>query len=242
MKNLAICIPTYNEKENIKNLIIFLRKILNKPDLKTKLIIIDDNSPDGTGKIADSLSKTTRKRNFEIIVIHNKKKSGLANAYKKGLKIALCEGSDLILTMDADFSHHPIFIRKFLGAINNNDLIIGSRYVARGRTQNWSFGRSLISKIGNFYSRLILDKRIKDYTGGFNLLKRQVVEKIPFEKFISKGYSFNIELKYQVAKSGFKFKEIPIIFNNRKKGKTKMNFKIFFEAFLRVIQFRFIKY
>ena len=239
MKRLAIAIPTYNEKENISNLINSLREVLLNISVDTTIIIIDDNSPDGTGKIADKLTKKFNKIPFKVTVIHRPGKQGLATAYIQAFKKAVKEKFDFILTMDADFSHQPKYIPQFLKKVKHYDFVIGSRNIKGGKVENWSILRKFISKGGSLYSRIILGINVKDFTGGYNMYRRKVLEKISLDKIRSKGYSFAIEMKYRIIKGGFKFCEIPIIFPDRKYGKAKMSKKIFFEAMLRVWQLRF---
>lgn len=242
MKKLAIAIPTYNEKDNIVDLVSSVQFSLSKEDIDTTLIIIDDNSPDGTGKIVDTLVLKYCRSPFRVKVIHRKRKLGLASAYIEAFKKAIQDKYDYILSMDADFSHQPRYIPKFLKKIKQYDVVIGSRNIPGGRVENWSILRKLISKGGSLYARTILGVNIKDFTGGFNMYKRKVLEEINLDNIKSEGYSFVIEIKYRVAKSGFKFTEIPIVFPNRTKGKAKMSKKIFFEAMIRVWQIRFLKF
>ena len=239
MKKFAIAIPTYNEKENIVPLIEKVYKVLKGVPVNTTIIIIDDNSPDGTGEIADQLSRKFDKSPFCVTVIHRKGKLGLATAYIEAFKKAIAENFNYILSMDADFSHKPEYIPDFLEKIKDYDLVIGSRNIKGGRAEDWSILRHFISKGGSLYSRIILGVDIKDFTGGFNMFKRKALEAINLDAIKSKGYSFWIEMKYKTAKKAFKFCEIPIIFPDRKFGEAKMSKKILFEALLRVWQIRF---
>jgi dolichol-phosphate mannosyltransferase len=241
MEKLAICIPTYNEKDNIIPLVEKVQKEVQKAPINVTVIVIDDNSPDGTGKLADRLAAKYQKHPFIVEVIHRKGKLGLASAYMDAFKKALSEKYDYILTMDCDFSHQPKYIPIFLKEIKEYDMVIGSRNVKGGRAEDWSFLRHLISKGGSLYARTILGVPINDFTGGFNLYRYKVLKSLDFDSFISTGFSYVIEIKYQIAKKGFSFLEVPIIFPDRKKGKPKMNKKIFFEAMLRVWQIRFGK-
>jgi dolichol-phosphate mannosyltransferase len=241
MKKLAIAIPTYNEKDNIVDLVSSIRFSLNKEDIDTTLIIIDDNSPDGTGKIVDTLVQKYNRSPFRVTVIHRTGKLGLASAYVEAFKKAVRKGFDYILSMDADFSHQPKYIPDFLENIHKYDFVIGSRNILGGKVENWSIFRRLVSKGGSLYARTILGVNIRDFTSGFNMYKREVLERIDLDKIKSEGYSFLIEMKYKVVKNGFKFIEIPIVFPDRIRGKAKMNKKIFFEAMIRVWQIRFSK-
>jgi dolichol-phosphate mannosyltransferase len=241
MKKLAICIPTYNEKENIQKLINEIKHTLRNAEVYTTIIIIDDNSPDGTGKIVDNLTKEYSSIKFKLDPIHRNGKLGLASAYIEAFQKTIKDNYDYILSMDADFSHQPKYILDMLREIKNCDLVIGSRNIKGGGVENWSFFRNMISKGGSLYSRIILGVDIKDFTGGFNMYRKKVLGSIELEKIKSEGYSFAIEMKYRIAKKGFKIKEIPIIFPDRKLGKAKMSKKIFIEAFFRVWQLRFSK-
>lgn len=240
MKKLAIAVPTFNEKENIRNFILSVREtVIQQKDIETTLIIIDDNSPDGTGKIIDELAAKYNIPPFKISPIHRPKKLGLATAYIQAFKKALKEKYDFVLTMDADFSHKPEYIPTFLKNIKDYDLVIGSRNVSGGKVENWSLLRNIVSKGGSLYSRMILGVNVKDFTAGFVMYRRKVLESLYLDNIKSKGYSFAIEMKYRIIKKGFSCKEFPIIFPDRKFGKAKMSKKIFFEAMLRVWQLRF---
>lgn len=241
MKKLAIAIPTYNEKDNIVDLVSSIQFSLSKEDIDTTLIIVDDNSPDGTGKIVDTLVLKYCRSPFRVKVIHRKGKLGLASAYIEAFKKAIQDKYDYILSMDADFSHQPRYIPEFLKKIKQYDVVIGSRNIPGGRVENWSTLRKLISKGGSLYARTILGVNIRDFTSGFKMYRRKVLEKINLDNIKSEGYSFLIEMKYRVVKSGFRIIEIPIIFPDRIKGKAKMSKKIFFEAMFRVWQIRFLK-
>lgn len=238
MKKLAIATPTYNEKGNITELVESIKKVLEPIDIDTTIMIIDDSSPDGTGEIADKLSKEYNASPFRVTVIHRPEKMGLASAYIDAFKKALAEKYDYILTIDADLSHKPEYIPQLLEKIKTHDLVIGSRNVAGGMSEGWTLLRKMISKGGSLYSRMILGVNVKDFTGGFNMYRREALEKVALDKIKSGGYSFAIEIKYRVIKAGAKFCEIPIVFPNRKRGKAKMSKKIFFEAMLRVWQIR----
>jgi len=227
----VIVIPTYNEANNLKRLVseIFSLRI---SDLS--LLIVDDNSPDGTGELAEGL------RNMQpaIEVLHRSKKNGLGSAYVEGFKLALARGADLIMEMDADLSHDYRYLPVLLEEIENADLVLGSRYVEGGQISNWGVGRRLVSSFGNIYARLILGVPIKDLTGGFKCYRRAVLEEIDLDSLDSQGYVFQIETTYLSFKKGFRVKEIPILFTEREAGRSKFNLKIVFEAFARVLLFR----
>ncbi|KPL00441.1 MAG: dolichyl-phosphate beta-D-mannosyltransferase [candidate division Zixibacteria bacterium SM23_73_3] len=221
MKTLVI-IPTYNERENIERIIPM---VLEK-DPSIHVLIVDDGSPDGTGQMADAMSK----RDDRIRVIHRQNKSGLGTAYITGFKFALQENYDLIFEMDCDFSHDPKYIPDFLETIRDVDLVLGSRYIRGVNVINWPMSRLLLSYYANVYSRIITGLPVKDATGGFKCFRREVLEKIDLDKVKSNGYSFQIEMSFRAWKRGFKIKEIPIVFEDRKVGQSKMSKKIVREA------------
>lgn len=229
----VVLIPTYNEKENIEKLINEIFK--NLPD--TEIVVIDDNSPDNTGEIVERLSL----KNNKLHVIHGKEKSGLGTAYVKGFHYALDNGFDVIFQMDADFSHNPKYLPVMQDKlINENfDLVIGSRYVKGGGTEDWGILRKLISRGGGMYSRTILGLKPIDITGGFKCFKRQVLEAIHIDEIYSLGFGFQIEVNYRVQLAGFKIAETPIIFPDRKEGKSKMSGSIFTEALINVWKLKF---
>lgn len=228
--NLVI-IPTYNESENIEALV---RAVLGVVSDGTHILVVDDNSPDGTGQIADRLAKESSR----VKVLHREKKMGLGTAYVNGFRWGLANGYDVLIEMDADFSHDPKYLPTVLQLMNEYDFVIGSRNVSGGGTVNWGIGRKILSKGGSLYARTILGAPITDFTGGFNAWKRQVLDSVQFQTLRSDGYSFQIELKYRAYRQGFRFKEFPIIFEDRKVGHSKMSSRIVFEALLRVWSFR----
>jgi len=229
MKSIII-IPTYNEKENIEKLIEEIRK-LNKD---FHILIIDDNSPDGTGRIADGLVR----RYSEVSVIHRPAKLGLGTAYITGFKYALENNYDLVFTMDADFSHQPKYLIDLLEKAKEYDLVIGSRYIEDGGIENWPFHRSLLSQGANIYVRMVTRLPIFDSTGGFNCYRREVLGKIDLDTIISDGYAFQIEMKYRLWKKGFSIKEVPITFIDRTRGTSKISKRIIFQAFFLVWKLR----
>lgn len=230
---ILIIIPTYNEKDNIDKIIneIFLQSIDN-----LEILIVDDNSIDGTKEILDKLKSQNK-----INLIERSSKQGLASAYIEGFKYAIEHNFDFIIQMDADFSHNPKYLNEIISNLKTYDVVIASRNIKGGNTKGWSLFRNLISKWGSNYARLILNCPIKDLTGGFNGWKRETLKKINLDKIISKGYLFQVEMKYKAYKSKAKIVEIPIIFEQRKHGKSKMSLAIFFEAFFNVIKIRFDK-
>ena len=230
---ILIIIPTYNEKDNIDKIIneIFLQSIDN-----LEILIVDDNSIDGTKEILNKLKSQNK-----INLIERSSKQGLASAYIEGFKYAIEHNIDFIIQMDADFSHNPKYLNEIISNLKTYDVVIASRNIKGGNTKGWSLFRNLISKWGSNYARLILNCPIKDLTGGFNGWKRETLKKINLDKIISKGYLFQVEMKYKAYKAKAKIIEIPKIFEQRKHGKSKMSLAIFFEAFFNVIKIKFDK-
>lgn len=226
-----ICIPTYNEKENVEPIIEAV--FSNVPE--ANILVIDDNSPDGTGEIADRLSAVDSR----IHLLHRKNKNGLGRAYLDGFRWALRRNYHYIFEFDADFSHNPEYLPDMIEALERYDVVIGSRRVKGGGVESWSLLRRLISWGGSFYARLILGIPIRDLTGGFNGFRRKVIEAIQPDTIKTNGYGFQIELKYRAYTGGFSVHEFPIIFPDRKYGVSKMSRKIFFEALWNVWKIRF---
>ncbi len=225
MRKLVI-IPTYNELENMQALLPALMQLNEKFDV----LVADDSSPD---KTADFVTEFTKK-NSRVHLLLRKQKNGLGQAYIAGFKWGLQNNYDAIIEMDADFSHRPEDLIKILQALETEDVVIGSRYVPGGQTVNWGLIRKMISRGGGIYSRMILGYPIQDWTGGFNGWKSQVLKDIGLDTIRSNGYSFQIELKYKAQKQGYKVKEIPIVFEDRRVGQSKMSLKIVIEAFYKV--------
>ena len=228
-KSLVI-IPTYNELENIPKLI----PIVLAQDERIHLLIVDDNSPDGTAKFVEEEMKS----NERIHILKREKKLGLGTAYIAGFKYALENEYDFVFEMDADFSHDPNELRNFLITIRENDLVLGSRYINGVRVLNWPMARLLLSFFARVYTRIITGMTIKDATGGFKCFRRNVLESIDLDKVKSNGYSFQIEMTFKAYIKGFKIKEIPIVFVDRVKGKSKMSKKIVREAVMMVWKLR----
>ncbi len=229
-KSLVI-IPTYNEVENIERLIGLIGSHL--PD--TSILVVDDNSPDGTGAVVERLMHS----NSRLHLLKRSGKLGLGTAYISGFRYALEKDFDYIFEMDADFSHNPEYLPRFLEAIEDADLVIGSRYVDGGGVENWSFLRKMISMGGSFYARTILSVPIRDLTGGFKCFRRETLEAIDLDSVYSEGYSFQIEMTYRAYKKNLRIREIPIVFTERAGGKSKMSRRIFLEAVVRVWQILF---
>lgn len=221
MKSLVI-IPTYNEKENLEKIVPEILKM----DDSLNILVVDDNSPDGTGQIADRISA----KNNRVFVLHRAGKMGLGQAYIAGFKYALGKGYDYIFEMDADFSHDPRYLPDFLANIKEVDLVIGSRYINGVNVINWPMSRLLLSYYANIYARWVTGLPLKDSTGGFKCYRRKVLESINLDEVRSNGYSFQIEMSFRAWKKGFRIKEMPIIFTDRREGKSKMSQKIVREA------------
>ncbi len=219
---ILIIIPTYNELENLPRLI---PEVLSK-DENVNVLIVDDNSPDGTAAFVESQMKN----NDRIHLIKRPSKQGLGTAYIAGFKYALQNNFQIIFEMDADFSHDPKEIPRFLDEIKNSDVILGSRYINGVNVINWPLRRLLLSSFANLYTRVITGMPIHDATGGFKCFKREVLEAINLDQVRSNGYAFQIEMTFKAWKKGFNVKEIPIIFVDRVKGKSKMSKKIVREA------------
>lgn len=217
-----IIFPTYNERENIEKIVHAVLPL----DPRIHVLVVDDNSPDGTGAIADKLAAQESK----VRVLHREKKEGLGQAYIAGFRWALEEGFDFIFEMDADFSHGPEYIKFFLKEIQTHDLVIGSRYINGVNVINWPMSRLLLSYFANVYTRWVTGLPLRDATGGFKCFRRKVLESIDLDAVGSSGYSFQIEVSMRAWKKGFKIKEIPIIFYDRTAGESKMSKKIVREA------------
>ncbi len=226
-----VVLPTYNEKENIQE----MAKQINALGQGLDILIVDDNSPDGTGALADRLAK---KHKF-VHVLHRPAKLGLGQAYIAGFKYALSKKYDYIMEMDADFSHDPKYILQFLSSMKNYDLVIGSRYVNGISVVNWSLWRLLLSICGGFYAKIITGVPLTDLTGGFKCFRRRVLENINLDAVCSDGYAFQIEMNYRAYKLQYKIKEIPIIFVDRRQGMSKMSKKIVAEAIFTPWKLRF---
>ncbi|HAG91390.1 MAG TPA: dolichyl-phosphate beta-D-mannosyltransferase [Bdellovibrionales bacterium] len=229
MKTLVV-VPTYNERENITN---FMDRFLAEVP-EADLLVVDDSSPDGTFQLVEERSQ----KDSRVHLLLRTAKEGLGRAYIAGFRWALEKNYDVIVQMDADFSHRFEDLNRMLEEIQNYDVCLGSRWVSGGGTLNWGLSRKIISRGGSFYSRRILGFPIRDWTGGFNAWKAEVLRAIDFESLVSEGYSFQIELKYRALKKGFRLKEVPILFEDRRVGQSKMSSRIMIEALLSVWKFR----
>ncbi len=225
MKAIVV-IPTYNESKNIIRIIDKIFSVHNEIDI----LVVDDNSPDGTGKLV----KNKMEESNRIHIIERQGKMGLGTAYLAGFKYALDHGYDYIMEMDADFSHNPEEIPNFLKYIKEYDVVLGSRYIKGVNVVNWPLKRLLLSYFANLYTRIITGMDVKDATGGFKCFRATALSKINFDEVKSNGYSFQIEMTYRLWKKGAKVKEIPIIFVDRLEGESKMSKKIVYEAIFMV--------
>lgn len=229
MKSMII-LPTYNEREGLERMVAAL---LDLPE-GHYVTIVDDNSPDGTGAVADSLAAA----NPRVSVIHRPRKMGLGTAYLDGFRYALSRDIDFIFEMDADFSHHPKYLAEMLEAAKDADLVIGSRYIEGVRVNGWRFRRLLLSKFANMYASYMIIVPVWDFTSGFKCFRRRVLEAIDFGRIRSDGYSFQIEMTTLAYRLGFRVKEVPILFAERESGASKMSRHIVREAFWTVIRLR----
>ena len=234
MARLLICIPTYDEKDNVEAL---SKKVFEVLGDEAHILFIDDNSPDGTGKLCDELSA----KDARIHVLHRQGKQGLATAYIQGFQWGMERDYEWFMEMDADFSHNPQHLNEFLRLIKSGecDCIVGSRYIEGGGVSNWSKGRLLISRGGSIYSTLWLGHNLADWTGGFNAWSRQTVKDLRLDTVRSKGYTFQIELKYRALTLSKRLVETPIVFQERRAGQSKMSGSIVKEAVLAVAMLRY---
>ena len=231
--NDLIIIPTYNEKENLGPLLEAVYEI--RPDIH--VLVVDDNSPDGTGQLVAEWAETPQYEG-RLFLLRRAGKLGLGTAYIAGFRWALARSYRRILEMDADFSHNPRYLPDLLAAAEEADLVLGSRYVPGGGVKNWGFWRRFLSRGGSLYARVLLGLPYQDLTGGFKCFRREVLETLDLGAVRSNGYSFQIELTYRAHCKGFKIKEVPIIFEDREVGKSKMSKNIFLEAVLMVWKLR----
>jgi len=227
---LAICLPTYDERENLEPLVRALGSVFASAGLDGHVLVVDDASPDGTGAIADRLAAELD----WVSVLHRERKEGLGPAYLAGFARALADRADLVLEMDADFSHDPADVPRLVEAAGRADLAIGSRYVPGGGVRNWGVVRRAISRGGCLYAQAILGLRVRDTTGGFKCYRRTVLETIPLERIHSKGYAFQVETTYRAIRAGFTVEEVPITFTDREIGSSKMSRGIVLEAVAKV--------
>jgi dolichol-phosphate mannosyltransferase len=233
VKKVLIIIPTYNESENILNLIPEVLKFSNS-DYQWNVLVVDDNSPDGTAGLVKSLN------NPNVFLIERERKMGLGTAYVRGFKFAIERSFDFVFEMDADFSHDPKYLPEFIQLIEKGyDLIVGSRYINGISVVNWPIGRLFLSYYANIYTRLVTGLKVKDTTAGFMCYRVTSLSKIDLDKVKSNGYSFQIEMKFKFYKKGFKITETPILFIDRRAGSSKMSKKVVYEAYFLVWKLKF---
>ena len=221
-----VCIPTYNERENVEALVTAVRRSLDDAGIDGHVLIIDDGSPDGTGLIADGMAAADPR----VHVLHRTAKEGIGPAYIAGFRHALANGAALVLEMDCDFSHDPADVPRLIAAAADADLVLGSRYVKGGGVAEWGLVRRAISRGGCLYAQTILRTRQKDLTGGFKCFRRAVLEAIPLGDVAGQGYGFQIEMTYRALLQGFRVTEVPIVFTDRTIGESKMSRAIVVEA------------
>lgn len=232
MPRACLVLPTYNEAENVEAIVA---AVLAKLPADARVLIVDDNSPDGTGAIADRLAA----EHEGVEVLHRPRKEGLGPAYIAGFRRALASGAELVLEMDSDFSHDPAYLPRLLDAAERADVVLGSRYVEGGGVSEWGALRRAISRGGSAYARLVLGIGVRDLTGGFKCFRREVLETIDLDSIEARGYAFQVEMTYRALEHGFHVTEVPIVFRDRRAGDSKMDRSIVFEAIWRVPLLRF---
>jgi dolichol-phosphate mannosyltransferase len=220
----VVCLPTYNERDNLEQIVSALA------DKDVSVLVIDDNSPDGTGELADRLAA---EHGF-VRVLHRERKEGLGPAYLAGFKRALDDGAELVLEMDADFSHDPADVPRLIRSAGDADVVLGSRYVKGGSISDWGRLRRFVSAGGSLYARLVLGVPVHDLTGGFKCIRREVLEALELDAITSRGYAFQIETTYRALRAGFRVVEVPIAFADRERGGSKMSRRIVLEAIWKV--------
>ncbi|MFQ6057614.1 MAG: polyprenol monophosphomannose synthase [Anaerolineae bacterium] len=229
----AVVVPTYNESDNIETLVEAIMAL----GTELQIIIVDDNSPDGTGQMAEALAK----EHAAVHVLHRPTKMGLGTAYIAGFKQAFALGAERIMTMDADFSHHPRYIPQLLAKSDTHDLVIGSRYVDGGGIRYWDMWRRVLSRTANAFARMVLGLKAHDCTAGFRCYRRQVLESIDLDQIFSDGYSFLVEMLYKCQQRGYLIAEVPIIFEDRRRGASKISRQEIFKAMYTVFRLRWEK-
>jgi dolichol-phosphate mannosyltransferase len=227
-----LVLPTFNEAENIEG---FVGAVLAAAPGSARVLIVDDNSPDGTGRIADGIAAAEQR----VQVLHRPHKEGLGPAYVAGFRYALAAGAELVIEMDSDYSHDPAYLPLLLEASKSADLVLGSRYVPGGGVSDWSYLRQAISRAGSAYARLVLGVKVRDLTGGYKCFHRRVLDSIDLDSIESKGYAFQTEMTYRAIQQGFDVVEVPIVFQERHAGASKMSWRIVAEVILRIPRLRF---
>jgi dolichol-phosphate mannosyltransferase len=225
-----LILPTYNEADNLEALVRAVLPQLEGTGLTHTILVVDDGSPDGTGEIADRLAADLS----PVRVLHRARKQGLGRAYLAGFELALDAGADLVMEMDADFSHDPRDVPRLIAAAGAADLVLGSRYVPGGGVENWGLSRRLLSRGGCAYARVLLGIPVRDLTGGFKCFNRRVLEAIDLADVRADGYAFQIELTYRAVRAGFRVAEVPILFRERRDGASKMTARVTLEAVWKV--------
>jgi len=228
MPRAVVCLPTYNERENLEPMVRALSEVLDTT--RDRVLVVDDGSPDGTGEIADRLVAELP----WVAVLHRESKEGIGPAYVAGFRRALADGAELVLEMDCDFSHDPKDVPRLVAAADEADLVLGSRYTAGGGTENWGLLRRIVSRGGSLYAQVILGVAVHDLTGGFKCFRRATLETIDLDAVSARGYGFQIETTYRVLRAGLRVREIPIRFVDRRVGDSKMTGSIVAEAMLKV--------
>lgn len=232
-RRALVVLPTYNEAENLRP----ITKAILEATPDVDILVVDDNSPDGTGRLADEIAG----REPRVSVLHRPGKQGLGKAYLAGFEVARQAGYELVIEMDADFSHDPKYLPEMIARMERADLVVGSRNIEGGGAINWGVGRQVLSKGGSLYARTILGVPVHDLTTGFKCFRREVLDALELETVTSTGYSFQIELTYRTIRAGFRVEEMPIVFVDRRVGRSKMSRAIFAEALWRVWAMRFAK-
>jgi len=225
-----ICVPTYNERENIERIVPAIFERVGS----AHVLVIDDGSPDGTGELADRMTAADPR----VHVLHRESKQGLGRAYIAGFRWALARDYRFVIEFDADFSHDPGYLPEMLGRLNEADVVVGSRRVPGGGVENWGAARRLVSAAGSLYSRAVLGVQVRDLTGGFNGFRREALETLDLEAIAASGFAFQIEIKYRAVRAGLTVVEMPIVFRDRAAGRSKMSAAIFAEAMLGVLKLR----
>lgn len=230
MSGAWLVLPTYNEAENVEPFVRAVLPRLAEAAPEHRVLIVDDSSPDGTGEIADRLAAELA----EVEVLHRPAKQGLGRAYLAGFARALAGGAELVLEMDSDFSHDPADLPRLIAAAGDADLVLGSRYVPGGGVEDWGLARRIVSRGGSLYARILLGVPVHDLTGGFKCFRREVLERLDLEGVHAEGYGFQIELTYRAHLAGFRVREVPIVFRDRRAGSSKMSARIALEAVWKV--------
>lgn len=235
MSGVWLVLPTYNEAENLENVVRAALPHLATTGREHHVLVVDDNSPDGTGQIADRLAGEIE----AVEVLHRSTKDGIGPAYLAGFGVALGRGAELLMEMDSDFSHDPADLPRLVAATEDADLVLGSRYVPGGGVTDWGLGRRAISRGGSLYAQVILGIPVHDLTGGFKCFRRSVLEGLDLTEVGTDGYGFQIEVTYRAVRAGFRVREVPIVFRDRRVGASKMSWRIAAEAFWKVPALRF---